>query len=158
MTNEQTRITVRHNNESFGPFGLEQINSLLVAERIENDDLAWIEGTEEWVKLSTIPGVIIVPPRPQQSPQSPSNHARKRRNGNTSDRMILPAFLLAFFLGMFGAHRFYVGKTGSAIVMLGLTVTLVGAFISAIWHIVDWIMIITGNFRDENDKLLTEWT
>ena len=59
---------------------------------------------------------------------------------------------------MFGAHRFYVGKTGSAIVMLALTVTLVGAFISAIWHIVDWIMIITGNFRDENDKLLTEWT
>ena len=52
MTNQATRITVRHNDESYGPFGLEQINSLLVAARIDNDDLAWVEGTEEWVKCS----------------------------------------------------------------------------------------------------------
>ena len=31
-----------------------------------------------------------------------------------SDKAILPAFLLAFFFGVFGAHRFYVGKTGTA--------------------------------------------
>ena len=152
MTNQATRITVRHNDESYGPFGLEQINSLLVAARIDNDDLAWVEGTEEWVKLSTIPGVIIVPPPP------PRSHTRKVRDSKASDRTILPAFLLAFFLGMLGAHRFYVGKTGSAIAMLVLTVTLIGAWISLVWHIVDWIMIITSNFRDENDKLLTEWT
>jgi len=32
-----------------------------------------------------------------------------------TDKKILPAFLLCGFLGMFGAHRFYVGKTGTAI-------------------------------------------
>ena len=36
----------------------------------------------------------------------------------TSDKIILPAFLLAFFFGVFGAHRFYVGKTGTAILQL----------------------------------------
>ncbi len=32
-----------------------------------------------------------------------------------TDKKILPAFLLCFFLGMFGAHRFYVGKIGTGI-------------------------------------------
>jgi len=31
---------------------------------------------------------------------------------DASDKIILPAFLLAFFFGPFGAHRFYVGKLG----------------------------------------------
>ena len=29
-----------------------------------------------------------------------------------SEKRILPALLLCFFLGIFGAHRFYAGKTG----------------------------------------------
>src|SRR5215469_4356792 len=32
---------------------------------------------------------------------------------DASDKIILPAFLLAFFFGPFGAHRFYVGKIGT---------------------------------------------
>ena len=36
----------------------------------------------------------------------------------SSDKKILPAFLLCFFLGIFGAHRFYVGKIGTAIAQI----------------------------------------
>lgn len=49
------------------------------------------------------------------------------------------AFLLCWFFGVFGAHRFYMGKTGSAIVQL---LTL-GGF--GIWALIDLIRIITGS-------------
>lgn len=56
-----------------------------------------------------------------------------------ADRNKLVAALLAFFVGVFGVHRFYLGRTGSGVVMLILTCTLVGAFVSVIWAFVDFI-------------------
>jgi TM2 domain-containing membrane protein YozV len=61
-----------------------------------------------------------------------------------SDKKFLPALLLAIFLGAFGAHRFYVGKTGTAVIQL---LTCGGA---TIWALVDIIMIAMGTFRDKN--------
>ena len=58
------------------------------------------------------------------------------------------ALLLCFFLGALGVHRFYVGKTGTGILQL---VTL-GGF--AIWALIDFIMIITGAFKDKNGNNL----
>ena len=72
--------------------------------------------------------------------------------GGISDKKILPAFLLCFFLGMFGAHRFYVGKIGTAILQI---VTLGGL---GIWVLIDFIMIIIGSFTDKQGRKLTEWT
>jgi len=69
-----------------------------------------------------------------------------------SEKRILPAFLLCFFLGVFGAHRFYVGKIGTGILQL---VTLGGL---GIWALIDMIMIIVGAFRDADGKKITEWT
>jgi len=69
-----------------------------------------------------------------------------------TDKRILPAFLLCFLLGPFGAHRFYVGKFGTAILMI---VTLGGL---GIWVLVDLIMIIVGAFTDADGNKITEWT
>jgi hypothetical protein len=68
------------------------------------------------------------------------------------ERKILPVFLLAFLLGPFGVHRFYVGKIGTGLLQL---VTLGGL---GIWVLVDLVMIITGNFRDKEGEKITEWT
>jgi len=69
----------------------------------------------------------------------------------SSDKKILPAFLLCFFLGIFGAHRFFVGKIGTGIAQL---LTLGGL---GIWSLIDFIMIIVGAFTDKDGNKLTEW-
>src|SRR5437868_9260108 len=69
-----------------------------------------------------------------------------------SEKRILPAALLCFFLGVFGAHRFYAGKIGTGILEL-ITVGGLG-----IWWLVDMILILTGSFRDGDGQKITEWT
>ena len=60
-----------------------------------------------------------------------------------SSKGFVPAILLCFFLGALGVHRFYVGKIGTGILQL---FTLGGL---GIWALVDFIMIVTGNFKDK---------
>jgi TM2 domain-containing membrane protein YozV/predicted Ser/Thr protein kinase len=69
----------------------------------------------------------------------------------TSDKILLPTFLLAFFFGVFGAHRFYVGKVGTGIAQL---FTLGGM---GIWTTIDWILILCQVFTDKNGRRITNW-
>jgi len=69
-----------------------------------------------------------------------------------TEQRILPLFLLGFFLGVFGVHRFYAGKIGTGILQL---VTL-GGF--GIWAFIDLIFIIIGAFTDKDGNKVTEWT
>lgn len=68
-----------------------------------------------------------------------------------SPRSRTVALLLAGFLGVFGAHRFYVGKTSSAVLQL---ITL-GGF--GLWWLADCIMIAAGAFRDNEGRLVSSW-
>jgi len=147
------RITIRSGDQNFGPYSLEQVNSMLTAGRLSGDDLAWLEGSPEWQPLHSIPGVLRLPPR--RSPTAARQVADY--DDSSSDRQILPAFLLAFFLGVFGVHRFYVGKTGSGIAMAVLTLTVIGAVVTVIWATIDWIMIVCGSFTDDQGRRLTRW-
>ena len=64
------------------------------------------------------------------------------------------AYLLCYFFGYFGAHRFYTGRIGSAVTQLILTLTGFGAVISCIWVLIDYIRICIGNFTDYEDDPL----
>jgi TM2 domain-containing membrane protein YozV/predicted Ser/Thr protein kinase len=68
-----------------------------------------------------------------------------------SDKIILPAFLLAFFFGIFGAHRFYAGKIGTGILQL---FTFGGL---GIWTTIDWILILCKVFTDKQGRRITNW-
>ena len=74
------------------------------------------------------------------------------------------AYLLWFFFGMFGAHRFYLGENGTGAAILILTVLsiltsivgigLVLLFVPGIWVFVD-LFLIPGIARKHNSALAT---
>lgn len=109
-----------------------------------------------------------------------------------SPKSRLATTLLAWFLGIFGAHRFYAGKTGTAVVMLIMGIVsgvcwfggvftplglaagepfpeffggmialmIVGGllyFAVWVWMIIDFIVAVTGNFRDSQGKIIRKW-
>jgi serine/threonine protein kinase len=90
------------------------------------------------------PPVLSQPPAPVAPPAPPPEE--------TSDCRILPAFLLGFFFGIFGAHRFYVGKIGTAFLQL---FTFGGL---GIWATIDWILILCKAFKDKKGRRITKWT
>ncbi len=64
--------------------------------------------------------------------------------------------MLCWALGMYGAHRFYTGKSVSAWVMVALTVLGLTAPISAIWALVDGFCIALGKFAHADGSELYE--
>lgn len=68
-----------------------------------------------------------------------------------SDKSRSVALVLGLILGVFGAHRFYVGKTGTGVLML----LSLGGF--GIWYLFDNIMIAAGGFRDSEGRLVSRW-
>jgi predicted Ser/Thr protein kinase/DUF4097 and DUF4098 domain-containing protein YvlB len=101
-------------------------------------DVETIAGTPPTIGGAHMPGAVppVHPARPQEG---------------TSDKILLPTFLLAFFFGVFGAHRFYVGKIGTGIAQL---FTLGGM---GIWMTIDWILILCQVFTDAQGRRITNW-
>ncbi len=54
----------------------------------------------------------------------------------------ITCLLLGWFLGVFGVHRFYTGHTALGVFQL---LTLGGC---GIWTLIDFIIIVSGNFKD----------
>ena len=70
---------------------------------------------------------------------------------NDLEKSWIVALLLCIFLGGFGAHRFYVGKNGSAIAQLLMSISVVLCWVTAIWVFVDLILICIGSFKTSDN-------
>lgn len=78
----------------------------------------------------------------QEKPPEPiALHPQNRKS-------FFPCFILCSVFGYLGAHRFYVGKVGTGLLML---VTIGGL---GFWVLIDMIMIILHKFRDSDGQLL----
>ncbi|HSD07893.1 DUF4236 domain-containing protein [Flavobacterium sp.] len=65
-----------------------------------------------------------------------------------TDKSKVTTALLCFFFGLIGIHRFYTGHS-----LIGvLQIFTFGGF--GLWVIIDFILIITGNFKDSNGNFL----
>ena len=80
-----------------------------------------------------------------QQPNYNNHMNRMKPHRKVSKREKIVTLLLCLFLGEFGIHRFYVGKTGTGILYL-FTFGLLG-----IGAVVDFFMILFDNFRDVNN-------
>ena len=102
-------------------------------------------------------------PQPYMPPAAPqSNYYRgyPTAMGGRSSKSKVVAILLAFFLGIFGAHRFYLGHIRSGLAMLALTACTIllcggGAFLTFIWAIIDLILIATDSLTDISGQKLS---
>ena len=93
----------------------------------------------------------------------------------SSPKPRLDILILALLFGWLGIHRFYVGKTRSALVMLFLFILglLISVLLSiwgintfangiplitlAVWYFIDLASIISGKFKDAERRPITKW-
>ena len=75
----------------------------------------------------------------------------KARDATTSRFSRAIALILTLLLGFVGAHRFYVGRTGTALAML---FTLGGL---GIWWLIDIVIVASGQLKDNEGKWVSEW-
>ncbi len=85
-----------------------------------------------------------------------------------SSRSRLATVLLTCFLGIFGVHRFYIGKTRTAIVMLILSIfylvtvrfwgiMIISLAVVGLWALIDFIFAVSGIMKDKEGKLIKNW-
>ena len=72
--------------------------------------------------------------------------------GDGSDKSRGIALVLGGCLGLFGAHRYYVGKIGTGILQ---TITVGGG---GLWWLYDMILLSFGAFTDGEGKRVKHWS
>ncbi|MCA9595719.1 MAG: TM2 domain-containing protein [Myxococcales bacterium] len=71
-----------------------------------------------------------------------------------SDKQKIIGFALQFFLGAFGAGRFYTGHVGIAVAQI--IVTWVTCGIGAIWPTIDGVLMLVGRVTDADGRPLRD--
>ena len=87
-----------------------------------------------------------------------NNNANYNNNTNPLKSKMV-AGILGILLGALGVHNFYLGYTGKAVAQLLISLLSCGvlSFASAIWGLIEGIMILTGSINvDGNGKPLSD--
>ncbi len=77
--------------------------------------------------------------------------ADKKNSTQPSKRSRMVATMLCFFLGWAGAHRFYVRKIGTGLMMLFTG----GGF--GLWWFIDFLLTASGQLSDKDGNAISKW-
>jgi TM2 domain-containing membrane protein YozV len=93
----------------------------------------------------------------------PTQDAVAMMRYDANKKSVIIAYLLWFFLGMFGIHRLYLGRIASGLILLLLTLVagalywifigMVLMVIPGLWWLID-ALLIPGIVRDYNNELI----
>ena len=107
---------------------------------------------------------VATPSPGSTAPPPPKSDAARLMQYDAAKKSTGIAYLLWFFLGALGVHRFYLGQTGSGIAMAIISVAswvtvfvgvgLLGLAIIAVWWLVD-AFLIPGIATRANQELAT---
>ena len=95
----------------------------------------------------------------QGQPAQPYGQQGMIMQQQVGSRSKIVTFLLGFFLGVFGVHNFYLGKTGLGIAQLLITILTfgIGAIITGPWALIESILALaSSNFRDGDGMPLSD--
>ncbi len=96
---------------------------------------------------------------PQQNPYGGAYNGEPRQNAyggqqRKSSKSKIAAGLLGIFLGSFGVHNFYLGRTGRGIAQIVATICTCG--IAGIWGFIEGILCLCGNYTDADGLPLSD--
>lgn len=79
------------------------------------------------------------------------NLRKNKKIDNVNGKSKITAGILGIFLGCFGVHNFYLGYNGKAIAQLLITLLSIFllSWVSAIWGLIEGILILTGNIKKD---------
>jgi TM2 domain-containing membrane protein YozV len=149
---------VASDGQQRGPMTRRQLKRMRQEGAIDDLTLVWREGMSDWQSFRS---GDRGPPLDPGDPFAMIGAVRREGGmGRDVDRMLWydankksapVAFLLWWFVGLFGAHRFYLANSGSATIMLALTLVsiplmcvYVGFFILfavSVWWLIDAFLI-----------------
>ena len=81
------------------------------------------------------------------------NYNNMNQSYNPQAKSKMAAGLLGIFLGALGVHNFYLGFTGKAVAQLLISILSCGtlSWASAIWGLVEGILILTGSINTDGN-------
>ena len=102
-----------------GPVAETLLKQLIGSGQVRPQDLVWREGMAEWQAAASVPGLLAnVPATVAGAPALPARPESKR----------VLAGVMGILFGAFGVHKFIIGLTTPAIIML--LVSLVGGIVT----------------------------
>ena len=146
------RYYVSQNNQTKGPFTLNQMQAMWNSGTITGDLLYCEEGADTWFSLSDLQP-MLEPAPPHSSPQTlRSIHQQPQLVRTAKSRGIF--IILGLFLGCLGLHNFYAGYHGRGAAQLIITcllgVFVIGLVITVLWSLVE---IISVSIDANGDKM-----
>jgi TM2 domain-containing membrane protein YozV len=99
-----------------------------------------------------------LPPGARPAAQQPgglSADTRAMMLYEANKKTVVAAYLLWFFVGLFGPHNFYLKRTGVAIAQLILSLSVVGLLVTVVWVLVD-AFLIPGWVANQNNLLAAQ--